>query len=63
MPSDDSDQRIDELLDLAGLAPQTVSSTLVRRVLESINSRRPPPTDTEFAKLLQQISERPPHVR
>jgi hypothetical protein len=63
MPSDDSDHRIDELLEWAGLAPNTSSSTLVRRVLESINYRRPPQTDTEFAKLLQQISERRPRVR
>ncbi|GFE87231.1 hypothetical protein GCM10011488_21850 [Steroidobacter agaridevorans] len=62
MPSDDSDHRIDQLLELAGLDPQTSSSILARRVLESINSRPPPLTDTEFGELLQQISERPPNV-
>lgn len=62
MPSDDSDHRIDQLLELAGLDLQNSSSILARRVLESINSRPPMQTDTEFAKLLQQISERPPHV-
>jgi len=61
--SDDLDHRIDELLELAGLGPQTSSSALVRGVLESINSQRPPETDTEFAKLLQQIPARSPDVR
>jgi hypothetical protein len=63
MPSDDSDHRIDELLELAGLVPQTSSSTLVRGVLESIKSRQLPQTDSEFAELLEQISKRPPRPR
>lgn len=58
MPSHDSNRRIEELLKLAGLDPRTRSSTHVRAVLESMNSRRLPSTDSEFARLLRQIPDR-----
>lgn len=58
MSSVDFDQRIDEVLELGGLDPHTGSSARVREVLESIHSMPPPPTDDEFARLLEQISDR-----
>ena len=63
MTSDDSDHRIDELLQLAGLDPRTRSSTHIRAVLESINTRRLPATDAEFARLLRKIPDRRHPVR
>lgn len=58
MPPDDSYDRISELLGLAGLANQPRAAILLRGVLESISSRRPLQTDTEFDELLRQIPER-----
>lgn len=57
MPSVDFEQRIDQVLELAGLDPDTGSSARLREVLESISCMPPPPTDDEFARLLEQIPD------
>ncbi|MBM0106736.1 hypothetical protein JM946_18545 [Steroidobacter sp. S1-65] len=57
MPSLDFEQRIDQVLELAGLDPHTGASARLRELLESISCMPPPPADDEFARLLEQISD------
>lgn len=58
MPTEDSDRRITEVLELAGLDPHDSPSGVVRGILEKINSQPLPQIDAEFARLLQQLGER-----